>query len=108
MRRAYLIPKSSGRSGEYQHAFQCPTCKQKFWANSFVARTRKHCSRPCYFHETEEDRFWKCVIRNSKSTCWGWTGALGRHGYGKMYAGKKTVSAHRFSWLLHRGKIPNG
>ena len=48
--------------------------------------------------------FWKRVIRaDNPNSCWGWTGPL-RGGYGLV--GK--ISAHRFSFQLHRHIIPNG
>ena len=37
--------------------------------------------------------------------CWNWKGRLAR-GYGIFFAGK-LIKAHRFSYLLHKGKIKN-
>jgi len=51
-----------------------------------------------------EEKFWKKV--NKTETCWLWIGSISRR-YGQFYA-KKTVKAHRFSWELHNGLIPNG
>lgn len=39
--------------------------------------------------------------------CWIWTGALTSWGYGKIGAGKKTQRAHRVSWELFIGPIPD-
>ena len=41
-------------------------------------------------------------------TCWLWTAALGRTGYARFWLGVKTHYAHRISWLLFRGSIPEG
>lgn len=42
--------------------------------------------------------------------CWEWTGGLFKHfPYGKFNAGnQRTVYAHRFSYELHKGEIPEG
>lgn len=50
----------------------------------------------------------KYVIRNEDG-CWGWKGTPSKP-YGSLqYGGKyKTISAHRASWLLHKGEIPEG
>lgn len=39
-------------------------------------------------------------------TCWWWHGAKNSQGYGKLRAGNKWWTAHRISYLLHKGKIP--
>jgi hypothetical protein len=41
--------------------------------------------------------------------CHEWTGAKKANGYGEFYSRSLgRVLAHRFSWLIHRGKIPAG
>ena len=52
------------------------------------------------------ERFESKYIKYSNS-CWSWTGALVT-GYGGFSFNGKTVMAHRFSWMLYRGKIPEG
>lgn len=39
--------------------------------------------------------------------CWLWTGAM-QHGYGKVRILMKEVRAHRASWEMHKGPIPEG
>ncbi len=39
--------------------------------------------------------------------CWLWTGAKTCHGYGKIKRHGKDTTAHRVSWELHFGPIPN-
>lgn len=54
-------------------------------------------------------RFWSNVRKTD--SCWFWTGSTNKWGYGKTTesgARGKTVSAHRVSWLLHNGPIPDG
>jgi HNH endonuclease len=56
-----------------------------------------------------EERFWTFV--NKTDTCWIWTGHLDKKGYGNIATGKKTpktISAHRFSWIMHNGPILDG
>lgn len=55
-----------------------------------------------------EQRFWKKVEKGSE--CWLWTGGIKskEHPYGKMFVGKKYQRAHRISWELHNGSIPEG
>jgi hypothetical protein len=41
--------------------------------------------------------------------CLLWTGSLRDNGYGQFYfRGQAAEKAHRVSWVLHRGKIPDG
>lgn len=43
------------------------------------------------------------------SGCWQWGGALRREGYGRLMVQSHLVDyAHRISWRLHRGPIPEG
>jgi hypothetical protein len=51
-------------------------------------------------------RFLKYV--NKTDACWLWTAGLGRAGYGKFWDGAATVPAHRFSYEIHYGPIPEG
>ncbi len=53
-----------------------------------------------------EYRFWNKVQKSDQ--CWEWLGARVSKGYGNMRINGKMVSAHRVSWELHNGKIPEG
>lgn len=56
-----------------------------------------------------QERFDAKYIPEPNSGCWLWTGALtGQRGYGSMYADGKHVTAHRISYLLHKGNIEDG
>lgn len=53
-------------------------------------------------------RFWKKVSFYSYPKCWIWNGAIDVCGYGRfLFAGKNT-NAHRVSWILYHGSIPDG
>jgi len=57
-----------------------------------------------------EDRFWAKVIKNDDG-CWGWTGGTAKFGYGSIRDwkdGNRLWLAHRLSWTLHNGAIPQG
>lgn len=59
------------------------------------------------------DRFWsKVKLPTSDSGCWNWQGSLTTNGYGQLYVqGKKHkqfMGAHRLSFELHNGRIPDG
>jgi len=45
---------------------------------------------------------------DASGDCWLWTGGIAGNGYGYICIDGKMVSAHRFSWLLHNGDIPDG
>ena len=57
-------------------------------------------------HMTPEERFWAKV--DKRDGCWGWTGSGTKFGYGNFYVNNKMVRAHRFSYELHKGPVPNG
>ncbi len=47
-------------------------------------------------------------IPEPNSGCWLWVAACYRHNYGNVNIGRRSVSAHRLSYELHRGPIPPG
>jgi len=47
-------------------------------------------------------------IPEPNSGCWLWEGAMSQFGYGRMGVDGKNRHAHRVSWAVHRGPIPNG
>lgn len=59
---------------------------------------------------TAEAKFWRSVERSDG--CWLWTGSVTSGGYGRFTVyvdGRaKGMSAHRFSYELHVGPIPDG
>ena len=60
-----------------------------------------------YYRQTSKNRFWKKVDKKSDSECWNWTTTCSNNGYGQIWIEGKTIAAHRFSWELHFGEIPN-
>ena len=55
---------------------------------------------------TVEERFWVKVEKTE--SCWIWTGAHKNSGYGSFWAGDRSVLAHRYSWALEHGPVPEG
>lgn len=54
-------------------------------------------------------RFENSYIPEPNSGCWLWTGTLNPRGYGGIGFKEHTnLIAHRVSWILHRGEIPDG
>jgi hypothetical protein len=74
-------------------------------------RMRKHGTpTPVVVILTTEERFWRYVDRSGgPDACWEWTGARLAAGYG-VFAPRhhKLVYAHRFSYTLNHGPIPEG
>jgi hypothetical protein len=58
---------------------------------------------------TLEQRFWSHVDKSGE--CWLWTASGDSHGYGQMRVGTKPGKlwpAHRLSWSIANGPIPEG
>src|SRR5262249_50882124 len=56
-----------------------------------------------------EERFWDRVEVIPDHPCWEWIGSMSSGGYGEFSIDDRaTVRAHRFSYELHNGPIPEG
>ena len=51
-------------------------------------------------------RFWSKV--NKTDGCWEWAGKPNEKGYGRFGVNYRVIFAHRFSWLITHGEIPDG
>ena len=58
--------------------------------------------------ESVLQRFWQRVNKEAEDGHWVWTGAKRGFGYGQLFVNGKNQSAHRLSWELHNGPIPEG
>ena len=77
----------------------------------------KYCSAGCAAKGRRKDAMLtlpgrlsaKVIIGKTPDECWGWSGTTNLDGYGGIRArdGKKML-AHRASWIVHRGPIPDG
>jgi len=55
---------------------------------------------------TPEENFWEKVDKSKE--CWEWQAARDKDGYGFFHHHGKMGKAHRFSWEMHNGPIPEG
>jgi hypothetical protein len=55
------------------------------------------------------ERFWQNVHRKQDHQCWHWIGSKAvRGGYGQLNDRGTVLKAHRLSWEINLGIIPNG
>lgn len=57
---------------------------------------------------TFEQRFWANVLKGGPDECWPWTASASKEGYGRIRRCGKLVVAHRASYEMHIGPIPEG
>ncbi len=57
---------------------------------------------------TTMDRLLQNSVPEPNSGCWLWLMSVDHHGYGKMGVGPKVKMAHRVSYELKHGAIPEG
>lgn len=80
----------------------CPVCGRTFSR----AGLEGHRSRVAACRASLADRFWEKV--DQSGDCWEWTGHLTRPGYGAFWVDGKDRGAHRVSWELALGPVPDG
>lgn len=75
---------------------------------------RTYCSISCANKSKSEKRpvsvrYWLHVVTRDGDQCWSWNGATNGHGYGLLNRGDGVpAKAHRVSWEIHFGPIPEG
>jgi len=94
-----------------------PRCERKHYAKGYCElhymRVRKYGTPeggPTN-HAPPEERFWRGVNKDGPNGCWIYERGLRRGVYGRFQIGgkgSKHVSAHRYSYELHKGPIPEG
>lgn len=90
----------------------CEQCGDPFLAEPYQVKRggARYCSRHCANistarPQTLEERFWRFV--NKTASCWLWTGATDRKGYGRITVDGTPLLTHRVSWELANGTIPD-
>lgn len=63
--------------------------------------------RTC-IHGSVEKKLDYYTMYEPNSGCWLWTGAVDKDGYGKLTVKYRYAKAHRESYELHKGPIPDG
>src|ERR1044071_9273813 len=93
--------------------FVCANCHSSFVEYRVYAESgkAKYCSHACHYagrKRSPEDRFWEKVDKSGD--CWLWTAGKSSRGYGKFFIAQNEpeISAHRFSYELAHGPIPEG
>lgn len=89
----------------------CEVCGKKFFVKQceYLRSPCKTCSRECdaKSRENTTEDFWRYVIKTGNQ-CWGWSGSTDKDGYGRMRVGGVDRKAHRLSWEIHFGPVPQG
>lgn len=58
--------------------------------------------------KTPKERFENLYLPDPNSGCWLWIGSAYKNGYGSFGDAGRNFYAHRYSWTLFRGPIPEG
>lgn len=58
------------------------------------------------FSQSDLERFWSKVDKSG--SCWEWTASDTTHGYGVWWTGSRLIMAHRISYKISHGGIPDG
>lgn len=101
------------RTHKYITGLKCHFCGTSIPDTTIVrvnSGRGKYCSRRCRSNHSESrykplSRFWDHVEKTD--SCWNWTASC-RNGYGAFSVNGKQKDAHRVSWEMHFGEIPNG
>ncbi len=106
-------PRKTGRPRGPRVTITCVVCGTlKELQPSRIKRGEKVCSRTCAGVITRGPRrsfvtaFWKKVDKSGE--CWLWTASLTSDGYGRVGMGTELKLAHRVSWEMENGPIPDG
>lgn len=75
--------------------------KQRYRCSNGHIRTE----RTPWVEPSPYSHFWRQVEKSTD--CWLWTGWTSK-GYGSLTHKRKPWTAHRFSWMVHNGPIPEG
>lgn len=91
------------------HSYQCKACQREYGQHLKAARKRDPAAQRR--HRTPDvERFWRHVQKSDG--CWLWTGAKHEFGYGAFTqrdsGADVSTSAHRYSYELHFGAVPDG
>src|SRR5688572_27374074 len=89
----------------------CTHCAKQFKSSRRVDSQRFFCNDTCYrlFRQKTPQHFWEQVRKTEG--CWLWVGGSGKsngHRYGTATVDGIQDRAHRLSWVLTSGPIPEG
>ena len=58
--------------------------------------------------QKQSERFWSKVNKDASGGCWEWIGNMHNNGYGLINVEKKHWRAHRLSYCIKHGSVPEG
>ena len=105
----YCYHKKRLETTGYGRVFICERCGKPFTRKRLGRNGPKWCSEGCLY-PSMENYFWERVDKTSNvDGCWGWTGSKSPSGYGQTGDKRwKYKMAHRMSYAIHYGSIPQG
>jgi hypothetical protein len=88
----------------------CKQCNAPFMAFAYKVKIGEglFCSKRCaseFKHPRMPEAFWSHVEKTDG--CWIWHRGIDKQGYGTLKCWGKVSKAHRVSWELHNGPIPD-
>lgn len=116
----HVVAKGGGKycskSCNKRKMTSCKTCGKEFYCPPSRKRNGWgiFCSRSCYGKFLSalslEERFWETMrdVPRYDSQCWEWAGSFVSKGYGKITKEGKSYGAHRISYTIFHGPIPDG
>lgn len=72
------------------------------------ARRAAYVERSANLDDATRRRFWSKVDRRSDDECWEWQAHVQVNGYGSFSHKSHSMYAHRVSWMIAYGDIPEG
>lgn len=107
--RAHSTPNATGTCSQCGCEFPCRPYRLQYYKDVFCSRSCQTLFRTGREHRPVADRFWEKVQVDS-SGCWNWIGCRMDSGrtYGQLKVNRRLIYAHRFSYELHKGPIPDG
>jgi HNH endonuclease len=86
----------------------CHSCENPFKSKPFRAERARFCSRQCRSSVSLSQMLKMIGYDLSPSGCWFLRCFITKYGYGRVGHEGKYRQAHRASWEVHRGPIPDG
>jgi hypothetical protein len=91
-----------------QHS-SCARAGKKSGTVEYRGSSAVRATKPILVTDNLRQRFDEYVVKNNQG-CWAWSGAI-VDGYGVLWelgASRQQLRAHRVSWAIYRGEVPEG
>lgn len=104
----------NGTSGRITWLCKCDCGNEKIAVGIYLTTGRTKscgcltCPTEKEFDQRTRDRIKKYTQIDTETGCWNWTGFIYSFGYGLTSHKGKDILAHRASWKVFKGDIPNG